>query len=311
MSRRVLASVVVLVACSAPVAASAEPPAADLTRAENLFRSAKQIRDAGLYSDACSLFAQSDRLSHGVGVSLYLADCDEHLGRTATAWNAFREAEKLARQRGDKRAELAHARAEALARHLSGLTIVVPESAQGAALSLDGAALAHDSWNVPLVVDPGEHTVTVTSPGAAERVLTAHVCDGNRNATLIVPEGAAPVIVAPPAPEPKPAPASSPSPAAPRVETDPRRWVAIGLLTGGAVGIAAGAALFLGHNQGGPSDSDESANTGAAVAVVLGGALIAAGISLTITPPSKSQVGLLATPVALPGGGGAVLQGGF
>jgi hypothetical protein len=336
---RALAAASLAIACLAPAVASADPPS-DAVRAETLFRSAKQIRDAGWYADACPLFAQSDEISHGVGISLYLADCAEHLGRTATAWNAFREAEKLAQKRGDPRAEVARVRADALARRLSGLTIIVPPSAQEADLFLDGAGLPRDSWNVPLAVDPGDHTVAVTSRGHADRVLIAHVCDGDRNARLVIAEAASPATApawtpnpaptadATPAPVPSPrpstpttavAPATSPSappPPAAHVETNPRLWLGIGLLAAGAGGVAGGMALFLSHNQGSgpnapPASENESVNTGAAVALIGGGALIAAGLSLTITAPAKAQVGLLAVPVVLAGGGGAVLQGGF
>ncbi|HEY4013588.1 MAG TPA: hypothetical protein VGM06_09635 [Polyangiaceae bacterium] len=339
MNGRALAAASLAIACLAPGVASADPPG-DAVRAETLFRSAKQIRDAGWYADACPLFAQSNELSHGVGVSMYLADCDEHLGRTATAWSAFREAEKLARMRGDPRADLARARAEALARRLSGLTIVVPSTAKETDLFLDGAGLPRDSWNVPLAVDPGDHTIAVTTHGHAGRVLIAHVCAGDRNARLVVDDAASPGPAAAPPPIPAPATASVASPAAaprpssglapapppasgpaappppPKVESDPRRWLGVGLLTAGAGGVVAGVALFLSGNQGGgtnapPASQNESVNTGAAVALIAGGALIAAGLSFTVAASTKSRVGLLAAPVLMAGGGGAVLQGGF
>ena len=65
-------------------------PAGDLARAESLFRSAKGIRDAGLYKDACPLFEESSRLEAGIGVLLYLGDCGDNVGRTASAWTGFR-----------------------------------------------------------------------------------------------------------------------------------------------------------------------------------------------------------------------------
>ncbi len=131
MIGRILAVSVGALALLGPARAFGDQ-ASDLSRAESLFRSGKLIRDAGFYADACPLFAQSSRLARGVGVLLYLGDCDEHEGRTASAWTAFRDAESLARQRDDSRAEIAHTRADALAGQLSRLTIVVPKGSSEA-----------------------------------------------------------------------------------------------------------------------------------------------------------------------------------
>src|ERR1700682_1070652 len=100
----------------------------DIARADTLFNAGKALTDAGQYGDACAKFAESKRLAPGLGVTLYLADCYEHVGRNASAWTEFLSAEGLARERNDKRAEVARGRAQGLEPKLNRLTIAVAPS---------------------------------------------------------------------------------------------------------------------------------------------------------------------------------------
>ena len=93
-----------------PKLASADDKAA----AEEAFSRAKQLVAAGNFAEACPLFEASHRADPQIGALLNAADCYEQLGRTATAWAEFREADELATKRHDKRAPYAKQRAEAL-----------------------------------------------------------------------------------------------------------------------------------------------------------------------------------------------------
>src|SRR5579872_4121235 len=97
----------------------------DVARAETLFNAAKALTDARRYVDACAKFAESKRLAPGLGVTLYLADCYERIGRTASAWTEFRSAEGQARERNDKRADVERTHAQALEPRLNRITISV------------------------------------------------------------------------------------------------------------------------------------------------------------------------------------------
>lgn len=161
----------------------------DLVRADALFRVAQELRAAGLYTDACPKFAETQRLVPGIGVTLYLADCYEHLGRPARAWSEFRKAERLAVQRKDSRANVARGRAAALEPKLKRVTLAVSEPVQrdGLEVMFDGASIPPDRWNVALAADPGEHVVAFRLGGRDTQ--TIHVRIDPQAPPLIVPLG--------------------------------------------------------------------------------------------------------------------------
>src|SRR5688572_27022649 len=80
-----------------PAHAQAENQAA----ARALFEEARDLAKAGNYSAACPKFEAANRLYASPGALLNLADCYEHLGRTASAWSQFGEAASVA-ERADR-----------------------------------------------------------------------------------------------------------------------------------------------------------------------------------------------------------------
>jgi tetratricopeptide (TPR) repeat protein len=160
----------------------------DIAQADSLFDAARALSSAGDVADACPKFAESRRLVPGVGIALYLADCYERIGRYASAQRAFLEAEKLARARDDKRAEVASARAKVLEPKVNHVIVDLPrappEGATGMQVELDGAYVPTESWGVALPVDPGDHLVVVGGAGAAPRLFMLRVDASNPSATL-------------------------------------------------------------------------------------------------------------------------------
>jgi hypothetical protein len=321
-------------AATAPAAAA--PASTPEAQADALFNAGKQLREAGQYPEACARFAQSKQLAPGVGISLHLADCYERMGRTASAWQEFHSAEKMARERDDaKRAETAHNRAQSLEPKLNRLTVEVPADAKsgGAEVQVDGAPIPADAWNLPLAVDPGDHTVAFAVPGQAVRTFQAHVDAGTPMALVRVAAvtdaaaaaGAAAATTTAAASPPVPAttepatPAAAPPPST-ESEDKSRRWVSYGLAGAGLVGVGVGAALLAAANnqtQTGcttpPPDQDMT--TGAIIAFSVGGAAILSALIVYVTTPhaapAKEASSLLVTPAALPGGGGAFVRAAF
>ncbi len=347
--RHALAGAVVALALSSPVIARAEH-GDDLARAESLFNAAKALLDGGQNAEACAKFAQSKRLAPGLGVTLYLADCYERIGRFASAWTEFRSAEGLARERNDKRADVARERAQALEPRLSRLVVTVAPTVPQAGLQLllDGASLSPEEWGLPTPVDPGDHVLVVTSQGRTRRTITAHLGPESPRATIQVDSLDEPASSAQPPPPVTlaPAPVESVAPpsstAAPEPDQQPsgadpgatRRWIGIGTGGAGVVSLAVSGVLVLAakgkFNQSNapglctatPDDCNAAGRpirqdavglaAAATVFVVVGAVAAAAGVVLYVTAPRASPTSTSALFIAPTAipGGGGALLSG-
>jgi hypothetical protein len=135
--------------------------------AESLFGEGKQLMSADKFAEACAKFEESYKLDPAGGTLLNLALCHEKLGRTATAWSEFNDAETTARRDGRvDREKFAAEHVKALEPTLSRLTVVVPQDSRVAGLELkvDRTALGEALWGTALPFDPGTHLVTATAP---------------------------------------------------------------------------------------------------------------------------------------------------
>jgi hypothetical protein len=294
--------------------ADADAPHADTdaahSRADALFTAAKQLRDAGLYEDACPKFVQTEQIEPGVGVMLYLADCYQHAGRTANAWAEFRKAEELAHERSDKRADVAKARADALEAKLAHVTIAVPEAAKhpGLEVMVDGTRILPDHYDTALPTDPGDHTVEITEPGQAARSVHLHVDDGaSLNVQVFEPVAPPPPSAAAPALATEATPETAAGPGG-----NMRTYVGFGLLGGGTVSLAVGAGLLDLENRS-ITKGHKSSNAGtfSGVAFAIAGAAYASAVVLYLTAPKDPSTALTLSAVPVASGAGALLGGSF
>lgn len=130
------------------------------------------------WAEAASKLQESQRLDPAVGTLLNLAECWVALGKTASAWSAYRDAASTAAsaQQPD-RERFALKRARALEGKLSYLTIQVPESvrAPGLTVTRDGVLLSDALWGTAVPVDPGTVRIVAEAPGrmpwSVERVV--------------------------------------------------------------------------------------------------------------------------------------------
>jgi hypothetical protein len=344
--RRILTAAVIVAALGAPGVARAQ--GSDVQQAEGLFNAAKALLDGGQVAEACAKFAQSKRLAPGLGVTLYLADCYERIGRFASAWTEFRTAEGLARERNDKRADVARDRAQALEPKLNRLIITVAPTVPQAGLQvlLDGAATSPEEWGLPTPVDPGDHVVVVTSQGRTRRTINAHLGPENRSSAIRIDSlDDTPISTPTPTPTPTPTststststPTSTPEATAEATpdSTDPgatRRWIGIGVGGAGVVGLGVGIGVGLAakaksndangcngntcaQNTPGANDhlSAVSMANAATVVFVIGAVAVAAGAVLYFTAPhpASPSASVAIAPTAMPGGGGAILAATF
>src|SRR5439155_2189897 len=94
----------------------------DATTGEALFRAGRAAADKGDFATACPKFEESNHLDPALGTVFNLADCDEHIGKIASAWQLFREvAQRL--PGGDDRIGIANGRASALEPRLPKLIL--------------------------------------------------------------------------------------------------------------------------------------------------------------------------------------------
>jgi hypothetical protein len=228
-------AVAVLLASSAR--AYAEPR--DPVTAEALFREARDAVAKGDFATACPKFRESQRLDPSVGTLMNIADCEEHEGHLAKAWETWHEALDHLLHAGDDRAKVARERALALEPRLPKLVVRVPAGLTGAQVTRDGVELGPPALGVAVPVDLGAHRVALAVPGRRTSERTVTLAEGQ---TLDV-------FIAPGALEDR---APGPAPPAPREEPSTSRrtlgFVALGASAAGLV-TAVVSGLAVAHDK--------------------------------------------------------------
>src|SRR5688500_15355432 len=148
--------------------------------AEALFQRGQKLLSEQRIAEACAEFEASQEIDAGIGTLLYLGDCYEQLGRTASAWASFKEAASLAQARSDERERVASIRASALEPRLTRLALRVPEAdrVEGLTIRVAGAPIPRASWGIGLPVDPGWQRVEAMAPGHESWSKTVRMAGG-------------------------------------------------------------------------------------------------------------------------------------
>lgn len=303
--------------------------------AEALFSEAKKLVAQKRYAEACSKFAESNRLDRGAGTLIHLADCYEKNKQTASAWATYKEAASAAQALSRKQWEtLANQRAAALEPKLARITVTVPSPVAKVEVARDGEKLTEASWGVALPVDVGPHTFEVSAPGHKPFTTTVTIAkDGERKELALPRLEALPAEAA--SPTAAPSPVVAPAPGAPREEAPAggaQRTVGLvlagvgvaGLVVGGVTGV-----LAMGKNDSGKAacpeagacasrqgvddlDAAKSYGTLSTIGFGAGGALLVGGAVLYLTAPSgERKTGLRVAPTVSARQTGLVLGGTF
>ena len=280
--------------------------ATDSATAESLFNEALAMLANKKPAEACPKLEASQRLDPGVGTLLYLADCYQQMGRTASAWGTFREAAYMAKDRKDDREGVAVDSAKGLEPKLSYLTVEVT-AAPGVTLEIkrDGKIISDALWNTAIPVDPGAHTVEASAPGKKPWSTSFNIADGPRQESVVVPK----LEDAPVAPDaPPPVPLSAPPAELPQGSSTQKTagWVLLGvgsagLITGGILALLARGDDKSANAECRPDrvrlcnpagvelgNSAHSKATWAGVSAGIGLAAVGAGVTLLLTAPSAS-----------------------
>ena len=154
--------------------------------AQAAFELGRKLVLAGKFAEACPKLEESERLDPGIGTMLFLADCYEKIGKTASAWGQFREAEAIAGKQQDARERIAHDRAAALEPKLSKIVVKVgaAQKIEGLHVTRDGDDIGEGVWNVPLPIDPGAHDIGANAP--SKKPWTEHITIAANSSTVTV-----------------------------------------------------------------------------------------------------------------------------
>ncbi len=165
--RLMICALGVVLAWATPALAQTPPGQSDEAKARKLFNEGLELYELGRYKEACAKLEASLLAFPGTGTRGKLAECYEKRGMLASAHKLYREVERLAREKGDKRAAIAAERAEALEARVPRLVIEPGPSAtlRGFRVALDGKNLEVSSLGIAIFVDPGNHAVAVSAPG--------------------------------------------------------------------------------------------------------------------------------------------------
>ncbi len=287
-------------------AQTSEPQAQAAARA--LFNEARDFLKSGRYREACTKLEGAKSLYTSAGILLNLGDCYEKIGRTASAWTEFGEANTVA-QRTSRQEEALEARRRQslLDGRLSRLVIRVAGETRGLIVRRDGEELPKAAWGAGMPVDPGAHQISAAAPGYESWTISITVTDTGQSVAVDVPE-----LTAVPAPAetagsadpedgPREAPPASTDSPAPKPRSKTLDWT---LIAGGAVvGIAGGALMLIEAGRAADSranhdpDAYESTKlpwTIGLVGAAVGGVSVATGVILLTSSgstPAAAGVG--------------------
>jgi hypothetical protein len=250
-----MAAVALAVSCTIR-AESAVAQEQDPAAGETLFQEARRLMKSRDFASACPKLEESFRLDPATGTLVNLAGCEEQLGRTASAWQHWRAAaDRLSA--GDKRRNVALARASALEKVLPRLTIsLAPSAPPDTRVKRDGTLLGSPSLGVALPLDPGRHTVVASAAGRQDREIEVVLQDRDQRSLVVEPgpvETTSSGPVAPVDPAPVAASTRAPAPDLPPPRSVDRAPGSTGsssvlgyaLLGTGALGLGAGAFFGL------------------------------------------------------------------
>lgn len=221
-------------------------PADEKAAAQVLFDEGRALVDRGDFEAACPKFAESQRIDPGLGTMLWLADCYENNGKTASAWGAFMAAAGTAALRHDEREKVARERAARLEPKLLRLRIAVPSRPPlGLTIRRDGVVLGSAEWDVAVPVDPGTHVVTATAPGCSPWSTSLRVGAEDSLATVAIPALEPTPSTAPTAEAAPPAPAAPEPKTTSKSEGNFQRSAGIGIVGAGVAALLVGGFVSL------------------------------------------------------------------
>ena len=298
----------------APALAAGE----DRAMALDLFEQGRTLLKSGDTAAALIQFEAAAKLMRTFGILLNIAECQETLGRTASAWATWSEARAVASEAQRSEDErMATERQKALEGRLSRLTIKVSPEVDVPDLEVrrDGTVLPREGWGRAIAVDPGSHVIEAHAPGRKSRTVTVLVRGDSDDRSVTLPAleaDAAPIVMATVVSSPAPVPRATTPPATSPIGRDAASassgqrlagWVlgGFGLATAGT-GIAIALIGQSQHNDAVTTDREghlaqaqtmeSKANTTKTIgyiAIGAAGAFVLTGLVLVLAAPADPR----------------------
>ena len=205
-------------------------------RADKLFEDGRKYLAAKEYALACTAFEQSQNSDPAIGTQLNIALCYEAWGKTASAYRAYSEAERLAKIKFDDRAKGARRKLDELSPQLPRLRLLVPLDADPSLVILfDNQELPIANLADDLLIDPGKHKVEARVAGMPPKSQEIDIANGeSKSLTIDVPVAPKPQIVIVPTTSPRRA---------------GRLYGGIALISVGVLAVGASSFIALGARQ--------------------------------------------------------------
>jgi tetratricopeptide (TPR) repeat protein len=166
----------------------AAPTPARAQDAVALFDQGRALVAQEKWAAACPLFNEAHRLQkEAIGIVMNLGECYRHIGKNASAWSAFREAEFLAKKQNDPgRAQYAHEQGALLEPGLSRLKIDA-EATPGLIIHRDEQEIGPGVLGTAFPIDPGPHKIEATAPGYRVWSTTVVIGAGRDQQSVAIP----------------------------------------------------------------------------------------------------------------------------
>lgn len=173
-------------------------------RADKLFEDGRKYLAAKEYALACTAFEQSHASDPAIGTQLNIALCYEAWGKTASAYRAYVEAERLAKIKFDDRATGARKKLDELGPTVPKLRLALPVNADPSLVILfDNKELGVDNLAEELLIDPGKHKVEARVAGMPPKASEFEIVNGESKTLEIDVPVAEAKVVPPPAIPPR------------------------------------------------------------------------------------------------------------
>lgn len=167
----------------------------DGAAAEQLFNEARKLMEDGKHTAACAKFEASLKLDPAAGTAVNLAVCLEKIGKLASAWTRFREAEDMDKVTGNTgRQNFARKSAKALEPRLPRLIIRVPvvEEIPDIKVARNNSKVPAELYGTEVYVDPGMYRIVAVASGYQTFSKTIEAQEGKKTEIVIsalTPEG--------------------------------------------------------------------------------------------------------------------------